>query len=194
MGGRFHGRPCPQHLIVGQLRALQRNCAVHHLSPSPVRAPIPKAIANASTLRLRRQNASSAEGKRPPLQPRASACAPPATLSNRNTATVLILQGSWAVVTPPDPPQQPQRSAQEGTHSAASPFLGRHSRGLDWGRNNEIAPLSWMKTGRGAGAPCGATAFCCGRPMLSPETRVGPRAMSQICHGWLARHRRFWTN
>ena len=75
MGGRFLGRPCTQRLIVGQLRALQRNCAVHHLSPSPV-LPIRKAIANASRLRssasakrpCRRQNASSAdaEGKRAP--------------------------------------------------------------------------------------------------------------------------------
>jgi hypothetical protein len=51
MGGRFLGRPCPWRLIVDQLRALRRNCAVHHLSPSPV-LPIRKAIANASTLRL----------------------------------------------------------------------------------------------------------------------------------------------
>ena len=57
--------------------------------------PISKAIANASTLRLSH-----------PLQPRASACAPLATLSNRNTATVLMLQGSWDVVTPPDPTQR----------------------------------------------------------------------------------------
>ena len=46
MGGRFHGRPCPRRLIVGQLRALRRNSAVHHLSPSQC-VPIRKAIANA---------------------------------------------------------------------------------------------------------------------------------------------------
>ena len=46
MGGRLHGRPCPRRLIVGQLRALRRNCAVHHLSPSQC-VPIRKAIANA---------------------------------------------------------------------------------------------------------------------------------------------------
>jgi hypothetical protein len=36
--GRFPGRPCPRRLIVGQLRAPQRNCAVHHVSPSPASA------------------------------------------------------------------------------------------------------------------------------------------------------------
>jgi hypothetical protein len=67
--GRFYGRPCPRRLIVGQLGALQRNCAVHHLSPSPVRERPPlKRSRMRQRCVCRRQNASSAdaEGKRAP--------------------------------------------------------------------------------------------------------------------------------
>ena len=77
--------------------------------------PIRKAIANALRLHL------SASEKRPcrrqtrprPTRRGSGHSDNPghrlATLPNRNTSIVLILQGSWAVVTPPDPPHQPQR-------------------------------------------------------------------------------------
>jgi hypothetical protein len=40
MGGAFRGRPCSRHLIVGRLRALQENCAVHRFLHRPL-SPLP---------------------------------------------------------------------------------------------------------------------------------------------------------
>jgi hypothetical protein len=131
MGGRFLGRPCPWRLIVDQLRALRRNSAVHHLSPSPV-LPIRKAIANASTLRLpaaERVPRATRRGSGHLLQPKSLGLRSTSHPVEPQPATVLMLQGSWAVVTPPDPPQPPQR-LRDATLSAQP---GKERRRGGWG-------------------------------------------------------------
>jgi len=44
MSYAFPGRPCPRRLIVGRLRALQENCAVHRFLHRRL-SPLPYAVA-----------------------------------------------------------------------------------------------------------------------------------------------------